>query len=129
MIGGSVTLNPRDPLGKPVINSHLLESPFDILAIRQAIEMMDRQLLSANTWKEWKLTPTAENRTDEGLYELIRNTARHGLHAIGTSSMSPIGARHGVVDPDLKVKTISGLRIVDASVLASSTLSSGICIN
>lgn len=33
--------------------------------------------------------------------------------------MSPKGADYGVVDPDLKVKGIRGLRIVDASVMVS----------
>jgi len=34
--------------------------------------------------------------------------------------MSPVGANWGVVDPDLKVKGVSGLRIVDLSVLVST---------
>lgn len=33
--------------------------------------------------------------------------------------MSPKGADYGVVDPDLKVKGIKGLRIVDASIMVS----------
>jgi choline dehydrogenase-like flavoprotein len=31
--------------------------------------------------------------------------------------MSPHGAQYGVVDPDLRVKGIAGLRVIDASVL------------
>jgi hypothetical protein len=34
--------------------------------------------------------------------------------------MSPKGADYGVVDPDLKVKGIRGLRVVDASVMVST---------
>lgn len=34
--------------------------------------------------------------------------------------MSPRGAKKGVVDPDLKVKGVGGLRVADASVMVSS---------
>jgi hypothetical protein len=34
--------------------------------------------------------------------------------------MSPKGANYGVVDPDMKVKGIRGMRIVDASVIVST---------
>lgn len=37
-------------------------------------------------------------------------------HISGTAAMSPVGAAHGVVDPNLLVKRVSGLSIVDASV-------------
>jgi choline dehydrogenase-like flavoprotein len=41
------------------------------------------------------------------------------FHPTGTAAMSPKGADWGVVDPDLKVKGVEGLRIVDGSVLVS----------
>ena len=47
----------------------------------------------------------------------IDRQLRTGLHFVGTNSMSPKGANWGVVDPDLSVKNIQGLRIVDASVM------------
>jgi hypothetical protein len=40
-------------------------------------------------------------------------------HPVSTAKMSPKGASYGVVDPDLKVKGMKGLRIVDASVFVS----------
>ncbi|KAH6904174.1 aryl-alcohol oxidase [Coprinopsis sp. MPI-PUGE-AT-0042] len=113
---GSVTLNASEPSADPLIDANMLESDFDLLAMRRAFKMVDR-LLSASTWAEWNLTSTSGAQTDEEFYELIRSTARQGCHPVGTASMSPPGAPYGVVDPDLKVKAISGLRIVDASVL------------
>ena len=40
-----------------------------------------------------------------------------GLHGVGTAGMSERGAQWGVLDPDLRVKGTTGLRVVDASAL------------
>lgn len=57
--------------------------------------------------------------TDEELNEYIRQNAVSFFHPVATAAMSPVGADWGVVDPDLKVKGVAGLRIVDASVAVS----------
>lgn len=49
----------------------------------------------------------------------MRAGASSVFHPTGTAAMSPKGADWGVVDPDLKVKGVEGLRIVDGSVLVS----------
>ncbi|KAH6904171.1 aryl-alcohol oxidase [Coprinopsis sp. MPI-PUGE-AT-0042] len=122
---GTVSLNASDPLGHPLIDSNLLDSEFDISLLREAFNTAER-LLSASTWADWNLTLAGDAAgidNDEDFYNVIRNTATHGLHPVGSASMSPVGASYGVVDPDLKVKKVSGLRIVDASVLPYVTSS------
>jgi len=61
---------------------------------------------------------TVDNDTD--LEEYIRSNTMIVFHSIETLSMSPIGANWGVVDPDLRVKGVSRLRIVDLSILVSA---------
>ncbi len=53
------------------------------------------------------------NTTDDD----IRNGITSIYHPLSTASMSPKGAEWGVVDPDLVLKRVQGVRIVDASVL------------
>ena len=88
------------------------------------------RLLSAPTWAEWNLTPfgpVGDFETDEELYRFIRNTAQHGYHPVGSSFMFPYGASYGVVYPDLKIKKMVGLRIVDASILVSAASARPLC--
>jgi len=63
------------------------------------------------------MDPFTNVTTDAEIDRQLRNITVSGLHPVGTSSMSPKGASWGVVDPDLSVKNIQGLRIVDASVM------------
>lgn len=49
----------------------------------------------------------------------IRNQTGTSAHPVGTVAMSAHNATYGVVDPDLRVKGVDGLRVVDASVFVS----------
>jgi choline dehydrogenase-like flavoprotein len=64
-----------------------------------------------------------ENVTNEELDEYLRNRTGSAFHPVGTAAMSARNARYGVVDPDLLVKGMRGLRIIDASVLVSDSAS------
>lgn len=55
--------------------------------------------------------------SDEALDAYIRENTGTSAHPVGTAAMSARNAEYGVVDPDLKVKGVEGLRVVDASVL------------
>ena len=116
-----MTLTPSNPYGPPLIDSRLIESEFDLLTLREGAKAL-KKLMSSRAFADWKLTlagPAAEAKTDAELDQYIRNTAGHGFHVVGTAAMSPPNADYGVVDPDLKVKKVTGLRVVDASIFVS----------
>ncbi|KAJ7176483.1 alcohol oxidase [Mycena filopes] len=116
---GSIKLNASDPAGPPLIDPGLLRSEFDVLAMREGIKMT-RKFVTAPVWKGYILAETpalAIATTDAALEEFIRNTAGTSSHLVGSAGMSARDADYGVVDPDLRVKGASGLRIIDASVL------------
>lgn len=65
--------------------------------------------------------PFTDESTNEEVEAAIRGVVASNVHPVGTAAMSRKGAEWGVVDPDLKVKGVEGLRVVDASVMVSLT--------
>jgi choline dehydrogenase-like flavoprotein len=115
-----VTLNSKDPLASPLINPNFLSSEVDVFIMREAIRSALR-FASAPAWANYVISPVGVNftSTDAELDEFIRANGGTVFHPAGSASMSPRGANWGVVDPDLRVKGVSGLRIVDLSVVVS----------
>ncbi|KAJ7609223.1 aryl-alcohol oxidase [Mycena polygramma] len=116
--GGSVSLNSSDPFAPPLIDLGLLTSDFDALALTEGIALA-LKFVSAPAWRGYLGAPTTDlaAMSPAELEATIRATAGPGYHIVGTAGMSPAGAGYGVVDPDLRVKGVDGLRVIDASVL------------
>ncbi|KAF8880824.1 aryl-alcohol oxidase [Gymnopilus junonius] len=116
---GSVSLQSNNPFDPPLINPGFLTSQFDVQTLKEEVTVVKR-FFSAPAWKGYVLQPQgtfANTTTDQALEEFVINNAGTSAHPVGTASMSPKNANFGVVDPDLKVKGVQGLRIVDASVM------------
>ncbi|KAK0481456.1 aryl-alcohol oxidase-like protein [Armillaria novae-zelandiae] len=115
---GTVKLNSSDPLDPPLIDPAYLSSQFDVFAMVEAVKSSKR-FLSASVWEGYVLEAYGDlvnATTDEALEEYVRENTGTAAHPVGTASMSPRFAEYGVVDPDLLVKGVSGLRVVDASI-------------
>ncbi|KAJ7300526.1 pyranose dehydrogenase [Mycena albidolilacea] len=114
---GSVTINSSDPFESPVIDVGFLQSNIDVFTGREAIKKV-LNFFKAPIWRDYIIAPIVdvENLTDDALDQFIRNSASAAFHLVGTAAMSAKGARYGVVDSDLRVKGVSRLRIIDASV-------------
>ncbi|KAG6899171.1 hypothetical protein C0993_012714 [Termitomyces sp. T159_Od127] len=116
---GSVKLRSNNFFDAPLIDPGLLKSDFDKAAMRAAVKST-LQFLTAPSWAGYIKTPVngLENvTTDAQIDAYVQKNTATIFHPVGTASMSPKGAKNGVVDPDLKVKKVAGLRVVDASVL------------
>lgn len=104
----------------PLIDPGLLTTADDVEIMRQAIRSAV-EFISAPEWADYVLAPTSpvltNNATDADIDAYITANGGTIFHPVGTAKMSPKGASHGVVDPDLTVKKVTGLRIVDASVM------------
>jgi choline dehydrogenase len=110
---GTVELRSSDPLAKPRIDLHLLSTPTDFADIREGIATV-RKIFAASPLREMVEREIAPG-SDTDLDDFIRNNLKITQHPSGTCRM---GEDPGaVVDSDLRVKGVSGLRVVDASVM------------
>lgn len=85
-----------------------------------------RQFTSARAWDGFIVGPTgpfANLTSDEGIRAGIRANAGTVFHPVGTCAMSAPNAPFGVVNPDLTVKKVSDLRVVDASIMVRYKIS------
>lgn len=123
VIGGFLALRSSNLLDPPLINPNFFSHPFDILAILEGIKAA-RRFVSSPVLKDsitGILEPFANLSTGAEIENAIRENAVTAWHPIGTAMMSPKGASWGVVDPDLRVKGVSGLRVIDASIMVSGS--------
>ena len=105
------------PLEPPLIEHELLGTRADINGLvsagRKAAEILSSETFSDNVISlEPDLTPETPDKLFE---EFVRSTAFRGDHACGTCRMGADDM--AVLDPQLRVRGISGLRVVDASIM------------
>ena len=116
---GSVRLASADPMAAPLIDPNFLAEPDDMAAMLRGFRLMRRVLqeraLSSFGGKE--LPTQAAAQTDAQIEQFIRNTADTEYHPVGTCRMGPGAA--DVVDAQLRVHGVQGLRVVDASIMPS----------
>ncbi|KAJ7266470.1 aryl-alcohol oxidase precursor [Mycena haematopus] len=116
---GELTLNTSNPFDQPNINPNMLGTDFDMFVMETAVNAT-RKLVSANAWKGYvirEFEDLAAAKDPASLKAYIQSKSATIFHPVGTAAMSPKGASWGVVDPDGVAKGLSGLRIIDASIL------------
>jgi 4-pyridoxate dehydrogenase len=114
---GEVRLQSADPAAAVRINNRFLSAPEDLRKLRTGFRMAratGRQT-PLDGFRGPDRSPSPEVRTDAEVDEWIRANARSISHAAGTCRM---GSDEGaVLDPQLRVRGIDGLRVVDASAM------------
>lgn len=114
---GWVRLGSNDPLAKPLINPNYLGTDADTKRLVQSVEIT-REIFATKAFSKvlgQELLPGPDYPDNSNLLEFVKQTAdsyhhQAGSCKMGTDSMS-------VVDTQLKVYGIEGLRIADASVM------------
>lgn len=113
---GSVFLKNADPLSAPEIDPTFLSHPEDLDVLTKGAKMTREILrapaMSRHLGKEFFLPPELD---DAGWHAHIRSRADTIYHPIGTCRMG--SDKDAVVDLDLRVRGVGGMRVVDASVM------------
>lgn len=119
---GSVKITSADPRDAPDIQPNSLSTQHDrdaaILAGKLVQRMAQSRAIKAVT-KSAK-NPLFRSMKDAELLELFRDTAGTVFHPCGTCAMGD-DPKTSVLDPDLKVHGLNGLRVIDASVFPNIT--------
>jgi choline dehydrogenase-like flavoprotein len=118
---GTVRLASADPAAAPLIDPHLLEHPDDIKPLIRALRIA-RAAFATDAFAQYEGTEVAPGpsvTSDEALDAYIRETGYTVHHPVGTCRMGDPADPAIVVDPELRVKGIAGLRVADASVMPS----------
>jgi 4-pyridoxate dehydrogenase len=116
---GEITLASADPKSPPRIRQNFLATEGDRRTMRDGLKLV-RRLCAAPPVKDFvvrELAPGANIESDDDLDAYIRATAATAHHPLGTCKMGPAADRLAVVDPELRVNGVAGLRVVDASVM------------
>jgi choline dehydrogenase len=114
---GSVNLRSSDPKDPPLIQINYLRSQSDVQKLVDGIKLM-RQLFETSAFDEFRgreVAPGADVTSDEALEDYIRETCGTVFHPVGTCKMGT--DRMAVVDSELRVHGVQGLRVVDASIM------------
>lgn len=115
---GSVKAASSSTFDAPIADSGFLRNPLDTILLREAVRF-SRRLVAAPSIAELQpleVVPGANVTSDADIDQFIKNSASTLWHPAGSCKL---GKREegGVVDGELKVYGVEGLRIVDASVI------------
>ena len=116
---GSVRLASNRPEDKPVIDPNFFADPYDmktlIAGFREARRIFAQPALAAMTGAE--IEPGIQHQSDAEIDAALRKIVNTAYHPTGTCKMGPDSDPQAVVDSRLRVRGVSGLRVVDASVM------------
>jgi choline dehydrogenase-like flavoprotein len=100
----------------------MLTHPFDALALQEGFKNTAR-FFSGESWggQVGALSPSGNVSANDWVSSVKRTISTFG-HPVGSAAMSAKGSTKGVVDPDLRVKGLTGLRVVDAAAMVRSVV-------
>lgn len=126
---GHLKLRSTDPEDQIEIHANYFDVQEDIDVMIEALDVV-RSLLDTKTFKELgvqlqrlEIPACGKYATESRDYWEcnLKHTALTIFHPVGTCKMGSVGSNDSVVDPNLKVHNIQGLRVIDASIMPKIT--------
>ncbi|WP_375390914.1 choline dehydrogenase [uncultured Sphingomonas sp.] len=116
---GRIGLHGTDPFADPKIEANYLATPEDRRVLREAV-MIGRRVVGQDALTPYRgdeLAPGDAVATDAQIDAWVRATAETIYHPVGTCRMGAADDARAVVDGQLRVRGLAGLRVIDASVM------------
>lgn len=113
---GTVTLRSSSPEDPPLVQHEML-GRHDIAVITAALREA-REILAADAFRPYvtsELQPGSDVQTDDDFERYLRSKSFRSYHPVATCKMGADG--DAVVDPELAVRGVDGVRVADASVI------------
>lgn len=114
---GEVHIGNLDPAAAPLIDPRFLEDVADLPPLIEGVRLA-RRILAAGPFSDLdsnEFLPGSEMTDNDALAEAIRRTCVTVHHPVGTCRMG--NDPDAIVDPRLRVVGVTGLRVVDASIM------------
>jgi choline dehydrogenase len=114
---GTVRLRSADPLARPEIRQNFLTTQQDVDALAAGLRLV-RKVFGQPAFAPFvteEVAPGPGVQDDADIETFLRATGISNLHAVGTCGMG--GDDSSVVDPQLRVRGLRGLRVADASIM------------
>jgi choline dehydrogenase len=116
---GYLQLRSADPLEPPLIQPNYLASEADQQVLVEGVKIA-RQLAQTKAFAPFigeAIKPGPEMQSEAEIRAYIRDNASTVYHPTGTCKMGPDTDPLAVVDPQLRVHGVRGLRVADASIM------------
>ena len=120
---GTVTLKSADPHDKPKILFNYMSHPDDWVDMRACVRLT-REIFQQPAFAPYRgreIQPGADCVTDDQIDAFIAEHVESALHPSCTCKMGSPRDPMAVVDPELRVIGVQGLRVVDSGVMPSIT--------
>jgi len=115
---GRLWLRSTDPAVAPALDPQVLAEPHDLEVLADSVELVREigRQPALDGWRKAEWAPGDHVSGRDAVRDYVRRQVQTYHHQVGTCRMGvDTGA---VVDPELRVRGIDGLRVVDASVIA-----------
>lgn len=117
---GSVKLRSANPKDAALFNAGSLSDPADVdmlvRGVKKAIEILQAPSL-AKLIKRRHMPQVGLENDENGLRDYVRQTAKTVFHPAGTCKMGADTDKMAVLDNELRVRGVDGLRVCDASAM------------
>lgn len=116
---GHIKLASASPFTPPVITANYLDNQHDVDMLVYGTKLARQALLSGplkSHFKAFYRPHDVLDMDDAQLEQFVRNTAETIYHPMCSAKMGPAADSMAVVDAELRVHGVKGLRVVDASI-------------